>query len=47
MTINEIKQHVSDLLAEGTIPQANATLALEFLNHHNVNQAIACIIEFI
>jgi hypothetical protein len=47
MTINEIKQHISDLMAEGTVPTQDALIALEYLNAHNTTQAIATIIKYI
>jgi hypothetical protein len=47
MTINEIKQHITDLMTEGTVPTQDALIALEYLNAHNVNQAIATIIKYI
>jgi hypothetical protein len=47
MTINEIKQHIQDLMTEGTIPTQDALIALDYLNNHNVTQAIATIISYI
>jgi hypothetical protein len=47
MSIQEIRQHITDLYNQETIPQANALAALEYLSNRNINGAIGCIISYI
>lgn len=47
MNIQEVRTHIMELATTNVIPQADALLALNYLNNRNVHGAISCIISYI